>query len=75
MSPTARGRRPARHPRARAQRLDVLVGVLGFFTAAAFLQAVVLEVGGRDAVGAALVLLCFAVALVFAVRARRRTGI
>jgi len=51
------------------------VGILGFFTVVAFLQAVVLEVGGRDAVGAAAVLLGFAVALGFAVRARRRTGI
>jgi peptidoglycan/LPS O-acetylase OafA/YrhL len=63
------------HPRARAQRLDVLIGVLGFFGLMACLQAVTLEVQGRPAGLAALVLLAVVVALFLAVRARRRTGV
>jgi len=35
----ARARRPKSHPRARAQRLDVLIGILGFFTIMAFIHA------------------------------------
>ena len=71
------GRAPASrsHPRARAQRLEVLIGILGFFTVMALLQAVVLEVQGRPATFAAVVLLVLVVALVLAFRARRRTGI
>ena len=72
-SPRSRGARS--HPRARAQRLDVLIGILGFFTLMAFLQAAVLEVTGRPAGTAALILLALVVGLGFAIRARRRTGI
>jgi hypothetical protein len=70
-----RARALGSNPRARAQRLDVLIGILGFFTAMAFLQAVVLEVTGKPAGTAALILLAFAVGLALAWRARRRTGI
>ncbi len=70
-----RARAARTNPRARAQRLDVLIGILGFFTVMAFLQAVVLEIRGDPATGAALILLVFAVALGLAWRARRRTGI
>jgi hypothetical protein len=51
----------------------MLVGGLGFFTAVAFVAAVVAEVRGEAAVREALVLLGFVVLLGLAVRARRRT--
>ncbi|MGI8614963.1 MAG: hypothetical protein ACR2KL_13620 [Nocardioidaceae bacterium] len=74
MPPTASRARGRMHPRARAQRLEMLVGILGFFTAAAFGTAVVAEVRGQNAVLEALVLLAFVVALSFAIRAWRRAG-
>jgi hypothetical protein len=72
---SARSARGRSHPRARAQRLDVLIGILGFFTVMAFLQAVTLEVRGRSAGFAAVVLLALVLALAAAIRARRRTDI
>ena len=60
------------HPRARAQRLEMLIGILGFFTAVAFVVAVVAEVRGQAALREALVLLFFALLLGLAIRARRR---
>ncbi len=63
------------HPRARAQRLEVLIGILGFFTLMAAIQAVTYELRGQPATGAALVLLGLVVALWLAIRARRRAGI
>lgn len=71
--PRARGSRS--HPRARAQRLDVLIGILGFFTVMATIQAVTRNVSGDGAVGASLVLLACVSALAAAVVARRRTGV
>jgi hypothetical protein len=70
-----RARASGSHPRARAQRLDVLIGILGFFTFMAFLQAVAYEISGRPAVLAAMELLALVVALGLAIRARRRTGV
>jgi succinate-acetate transporter protein len=71
-----RGARATRsHPRARAQRLDVLLGILGFFTLMAFIQTVVLEIRGQSAGFSALVLLVLVVAVGLAYRARRRTGV
>lgn len=63
------------HPRARAQRLDVLIGILAFFTLMAAIQAVTYELRGQPAVWAALVLLGLVVGLGLAIRARRRTGV
>lgn len=60
------------HPRARAQRLDMLLGFLGFFGVMALIQTVVLELRGQDAVGSALVLAVLVVALVLTLRARRK---
>lgn len=61
--------------RAKAQRLDVLLGILGFFTAMAVVQTVVLELRGESALGAALLLFVL-VALTYVVwRARRNTGV
>ena len=60
------------HPRAKAQRIEMLIGVLGFFTAVAFLQTLILELQGKPALRSALVLLGFVVLLWLAVRGRRR---
>lgn len=62
------------HPRARAQRLEVLVGVLGFFTAVSLLLAVVAELHGEPATREVLVLLVFLVPLAAAVWAWRRVS-
>jgi hypothetical protein len=61
------------HPRARAQRLEMVIGILGFFTAVAFVVTVVAELRGELALREALVLLGFAVLLGLAIYARRRT--
>ena len=61
------------HPRAKAQRIEMLIGVLGFFTAVAFIQTVILELQGKPALRSALVLLGLVVLLGLAVRWRRRS--
>ena len=61
------------HPRAKAQRIEMLIGVLGFFTAIAFVQTVILEIQGKSALRSALILLGFVVLLGLAVRWRRRS--
>ena len=61
------------HPRAKAQRIEMLIGVLGFFTAVAFIQTVVLELQGKPALRSALILLGLVVLLGLAVRGRRRS--
>jgi threonine/homoserine/homoserine lactone efflux protein len=61
------------HPRAKAQRIEMLIGVLGFFTAAAFIQTVILELRGRPALRSAMLLLGFVVLLWLAIRWRRRS--
>jgi uncharacterized membrane protein YoaK (UPF0700 family) len=60
------------HPRAKAQRLDMLIGILGFFTAMAFISAVVTELRGKPALWPAMVLLFFVVVTYLAIRARRK---
>lgn len=60
------------HPRAKAQRLDMLIGILGFFTAMAFISAVVAELRGRPALWPAMVLLFFVLVTYLAIRARRK---
>ncbi len=60
------------HPRAKAQRLEMLIGILGFFTLMAFISAVVAEVRGRPALVPALVLLGLVILTYLAIRARRR---
>ena len=60
------------HPRAKAQRVEMLIGVLGFFTAVAFIETVVLELRGKEALRSALILLGFVVLLGLAIRWRRR---
>jgi uncharacterized membrane protein YoaK (UPF0700 family) len=60
------------HPRAKAQRLEMLIGILGFFTLIAFISAVVAELRGQPALWPALILLGFVVLTYLAIRARRR---
>ena len=60
-------------PRAKAQRIEMLIGVLGFFTAIAFVQTAVLELQGKSALRSALILLGFVVLLGLAIRWRRRS--
>jgi hypothetical protein len=60
------------HPRAKAQRLEMLIGILVFFTVMAFISAVYAEVRGRPALWPAGVLLFFSVVTYLAIRARRR---
>ena len=62
-------------PRARAQRLEVLLGILGFFTFMALVQTVVLEVRGDPAGFSAAVLAVLVVAVWLTWRARRNTGV
>jgi uncharacterized membrane protein YhaH (DUF805 family) len=73
LTPRARGSKS--HPRARAQRLDVLIGILGFFILMAFIQTVTFELQNKSAGLSAAVLLGLLVALWFAIKAKRRTGI
>ena len=60
---------------ARAQRLDMLLGILGFFAFMAVVQTVLLEVRGEPAVGSALLLAVLLAALWFVWRLRRRTDV
>jgi len=61
--------------RARAQRLDMAIGILGFFVLMAFVQAVVLELRGETPVTEALILAGLALLLWWAIRARRRVNV
>ena len=60
--------------RAKAQRLDTLLGILGFFTFMAAVQTVVLEVRGEAAGGSAALLAVLLLACWLTWRARRNTG-
>jgi hypothetical protein len=60
------------HPVAKRQRLEVLIGILGFFTVMAFIAAVVEVVNGDPGVTPALVLLGCLLLSWLAVAARAR---
>ena len=61
--------------RARAQRLDMVLGILGFFAFMAVVQKVVLEVRGEPA-GFSAALLAVLLGLLYLVwRARKNTGV
>ncbi|WP_426566562.1 hypothetical protein ACPPVT_08485 [Angustibacter sp. McL0619] len=62
-------------PRGKAQRLDMLMGILGFFAAMALIQTVVLEFRGDPAGLSAGLLLVLVLLLALVLRARRRTGV
>jgi hypothetical protein len=61
-------------PRAKAQRLEVLLGLIGFFAFMAVIQTVVLEVRGESAGGSAVLLAVLLAFLWLIWRARRNTG-
>ena len=61
--------------RAKAQRLDMLLGIIGFFAFMAVVQTVVLEVRGESAAASALLLAVLLAALWFVWRLRRNTGV
>ncbi|WP_070380281.1 hypothetical protein [Rhodococcus sp. WMMA185] len=60
------------HPVAKRQRLEVLIGILGFFTVMAFIAAVAEVFRGDPGVTPALVLLGCLALTGLAVRARNR---
>ena len=60
------------HPKAKAQRLETLIGILGFFAFAALVVTVVAELRGQPSLRPALVLLGFVFALGGAIYWRRR---
>jgi threonine/homoserine/homoserine lactone efflux protein len=62
-------------PRARKQRLEMLLGIIGFFVFMATIQTVVLEVRGEDALFSAMLLAGLCVLLWLVWRARRNTGV
>lgn len=61
--------------RARAQRLDMLLGIIGIFAFMAVIQTVVLEVRGEPAGTSAALLAVLLAALWFVWRLRRNTGV
>ena len=61
--------------RARAQRLDMRLGILGFFAFMAVIQTVLLEVRGEPAAASAALLAVLLAALWFVWRLRRNTGV
>jgi hypothetical protein len=61
------------HPRARAQRLEAAIGLLGFFTAVSFIDTVVAELRGEPALRPALILLGFVLLTALLIRVRRRS--
>jgi hypothetical protein len=64
----------SKHPIARRQRLEVLIGFTGFFTVIAFVSAVVAELQGKPALLEDAVLLFFLAVLGLTVRSWRRSG-
>jgi hypothetical protein len=69
--PQKKKKKAPMNPRAKAQRLEMLIGILGFFTAISFVTAAVQELRGEPAVTEAVVLAFFVVCLWLAIRARR----
>lgn len=61
--------------RARAQRLDMLLGIIGVFAFMAVVQTVVLEVRGEPAGRSAVLLAVLLAVLWFVWRLRRNTGV
>ena len=61
--------------KARAQRLDMLLGIIGFFAFMAVVQTVLLEVRGEPAGFSAALLAVLLLILWFVWRLRRNTGV
>jgi ABC-type transport system involved in cytochrome c biogenesis permease component len=64
----------SKHPVARRQRLEVLIGFTGFFAVIAFVSAVVAELRGESAIMEVVVLAFFVAVLGFTIRSWRRIG-
>jgi hypothetical protein len=60
--------------RAKAQRLEMLLGLIGFFALMATIQTVILEVRGEPAGGSAALLAVLLAGFWVTWRARRNTG-
>ena len=63
----------SKHPIARRQRLEVLIGFTGFFTIIALVNALYAEIRGQAAIVEALILLFFVTVLGLLVRSWRRS--
>ena len=61
----------ARAAERRRENLDIVLGILGFFTAVMFVATAVAEVRGEPALGRALLLAVMVALVLVAVRARR----
>jgi hypothetical protein len=62
-----------RMPSARRQRLEMLLGILGFFTVVSFVVAAYAELTGKSGLQEVIVLVVFLVATWFAYTAWRRS--
>ncbi len=64
----------SKHPLARRQRLEMLIGFTGFFTLIAFISAAVAELRGQPAYLEDAVLVFFLFVLGLTIRSWRRSG-
>ena len=63
----------AMNPRARNQRLEMVIGIVGFFALAALVNVVASLVQGKPVLMPMVVLVAFTALLGYAVRVRRRS--
>jgi lipopolysaccharide export LptBFGC system permease protein LptF len=63
----------AMNPRARSQRLEMVIGIVGFFALAALVNVVASLVQGKPVLMPMVVLVAFTALLGYAVRVRRRS--
>jgi len=63
----------AMNPRARNQRLEMVIGIIGFFAVAALVNVVASLVQGKPVLMPMVVLVAFTALLGYAVRVRRRS--
>jgi len=63
----------AMNPRARNQRLEMVIGIIGFFAVAALVNVVASLVQGQPVLMPLVVLVAFTALLGYAVRVRRRS--
>jgi len=61
------------NPRARNQRLEMVIGIVGFFALAALVNVVASLVQGKPVLMPMVVLVAFTALLGYAVRVRRRS--
>jgi lipopolysaccharide export LptBFGC system permease protein LptF len=61
------------NPRARNQRLEMVIGIIGFFAVAALVNVVASLVQGQPVLMPLVVLVAFTALLGYAVRVRRRS--